>query len=69
MSAELVESILFRQLDELEPTLTHHGYRVRDLVEQLDAKPAEIKALFSNSLDPVRAATLRDKMLAAGLPI
>ena len=48
---------------------TRHGYRVKDLVEQFDAKPAEIKALFSNSLDPVRTATLRDKMLAAGLPI
>ncbi|WP_231755980.1 MULTISPECIES: hypothetical protein [unclassified Burkholderia] len=34
-----------------------------------DAKPVEIKALFGNSLEPVRAATLRDKMLAAGLPI
>lgn len=69
VSAALVESVLSRQLDDLEPTLTRHGYRVKDLVEQFDAKPAEIKALFSNSLEPVRAATLRDKMLAAGLPI
>jgi type II secretory pathway predicted ATPase ExeA len=69
VSAALVESILSRQLDDLKPTLTRHGYRVKDLVEQFDAKPAEIKALFSNSLDPVRTATLRDKMLAAGLPI
>ncbi|MGZ2749889.1 recombinase family protein [Burkholderia stagnalis] len=65
----LVESILSRQLDDLEPTPTRHGYRVKDLVEQFDAKPAEIPALFANSPDPARAATLRDKMLAAGLPI
>nr|WP_318290175.1 phosphoribulokinase [Paraburkholderia sp. BL8N3] len=69
VSAALVEFLLSRQLDDLEPTLTRHGYRVKDLVEQFDAKPAEIKALFSNSLDPVRTATLRDKMLATGLPI
>jgi type II secretory pathway predicted ATPase ExeA len=69
ISANLVESILSRQIDDLEPTLTRHGYRVKDLVEQFDAKPAEIKALFSNALDPVRSANLRDKMLAAGLPI
>lgn len=69
VSAALVESVLSRQLDDLEPTLTRHGYRVKDLVEQFDAKPAEIKALFSNSLEQVRAATLLDKMLAAGLPI
>ncbi|MEN8501819.1 MULTISPECIES: phosphoribulokinase [Paraburkholderia] len=63
------QSVLSRQLDDLEPTLTRHGYRVKDLVEQFDAKPAEIKAPFSNALEPVRAATLRDRMLAAGLPI
>jgi hypothetical protein len=33
------------------------------------AKPAEIKALFNNTLDPAGAAFLQDKMLAAGLPI
>ena len=69
VSAELVESVLSRQLDDLEPTLTRHGYRIKDLVEQFDARPTEIKALFSNALDPARAAELRDKMLAAGLPI
>ncbi|KAG0163657.1 hypothetical protein DFQ28_011355 [Apophysomyces sp. BC1034] len=69
VSATLVESVLSRQLDDLESALTRHGYRIKDVVEQFDAKPAEIKALFSNSLEPMRAATLRDKMLAAGLPI
>ena len=45
------------------------GYRVKDLVEQFEVKPAEIRALFSNTLDPQRAAELRDKMRGAGLPI
>ena len=36
-SAELVEAILSKQLDDLEPTLARHGYRLRDLVEQFDA--------------------------------
>ena len=39
------------------------------MVEQFDAKPAEIRALFNNKLEPVRTAELRDRMLAAGLPI
>ncbi|WP_205753002.1 hypothetical protein [Cupriavidus oxalaticus] len=55
VSAAFVESVLSRQLDDLEPTLTRYGYRVKDLVEQFDAKPAEIKAMFNNSLEPVRA--------------
>lgn len=69
VTAELVESVLSRQLDDLEPTLTRHGYRLKDMVEQFDAKPAEIRALFSNQLEPARAAELRDRILAAGLPI
>ena len=48
---------------DLEPTLTRHGYRIKDLVEQFDARPTEIKALFSNQLDPTRTAELRDRML------
>jgi type II secretory pathway predicted ATPase ExeA len=69
VTAELVESVLSRQLDDLEPTLTRHGYRLKDMVEQFDAKPAEIRALFSNQLEPTRAAELRERILAAGLPI
>ena len=49
--------------------LTRHGYRVKDLIEQFDAKPAEIKAFFNSTLDARRATQLRDKMLRAGLPI
>jgi type II secretory pathway predicted ATPase ExeA len=69
VSYEIVESVLSRQIDDLEPTLTRNGYRLKDLTEQFDAKPAEIKALFSNTLEPTRTAELRDKMLRAGLPI
>jgi type II secretory pathway predicted ATPase ExeA len=66
---EVVESILSRHIDDLEPTLARRGYRIKDLMEQLDAKSADIKALFNNTLDPVRATELREKMLRAGLPI
>lgn len=69
VTAALVESVLSRHLDDLEPTLTRHGYRLKDMVEQFDAKAGEIRALFSNQLEPKRTAELRDRMLAAGLPI
>ena len=69
VSADLVETLLSRQLDDPETLLTSHGYRLPDLVEQFDVKPAEIKALFSNQLDPTRSNELRDRMRAEGLPI
>ena len=62
--------MLSRQPDDLETTLTRHGYRMKDMVGGLiEEKPAEIRALFNNQLDPVRTAELRDRMLAVGLPI
>ena len=69
VTGELVESVLSRQIDDLEPTLTRHGYRIKDLVEQFNVKPAEIKALFANQLDPTRTAELRAEFQMAGLPI
>jgi len=33
VTAELVETVLSRQLDDLEPTLMRHGYRLKDMVE------------------------------------
>lgn len=65
----MVTSVLSRQIDDLQPMLTRHGYRVRDLVEQFDAKPTEIKALFNSTLDAGRSTLLRDTMLRAGLPL
>lgn len=65
----IVESVLSKQIDELEPRLTRHGYALRDLADQFHAKPAEIKLLFRGQLDPTRTKELTDQMLMAGLPI
>lgn len=66
---DLIESVLSRQINDLEPMLARHGYRLRELAEQFDAKPAEIRGLFNGTLDATRTAQLRDRMLLAGLPI
>lgn len=34
ITATLVESVLSRQLDDLEPTLTRHGYRLKDISDR-----------------------------------
>lgn len=33
ITATLAEYVLSRQLDDLEPTLTQHSYRLKDMVE------------------------------------
>ena len=60
---------LSRQIDDLEPQLTRHGYDTKRLADQFDAKPAEIRHLLRGGLDPARARELTDDMRAAGLPL
>lgn len=69
VTVELVETVPSRQLDDLEPTLARHGYRLKDMTEQFETKAAEIRAMFSNQLEPKRTAEIRERMLAADLPI
>lgn len=69
VTGAIVESVLSKQIDELEPKLTRYGYDVRGLAEQFNAKPAEIKLLFRGQLDSARTKELTDQMLTAGLPI
>lgn len=64
----VVEAVLSLQIDDLEPRLTRNGYDVRSLVEQFDAKPAEIRRLLRGDLDPARSGELMAEMRAAGLP-
>jgi hypothetical protein len=64
----VVEAVLSLRIDDLEPRLTRSGYDVRGLVEQFDAKPAEIRRLLRGDLEPARSRELLDEMRAAGLP-
>ncbi len=69
ITAAIIESVLSKQLDDLEPTLTRHSYNIKSLAEQFSAKPTEIRALFCGQLEATRAKELQEQMLAAGLPL
>lgn len=63
VTAEVVQVILSRQLDDLEPRLTRDGCDVRNLAEQFQVKPAEIKLFLRRRLDAARTRELTDQML------
>jgi hypothetical protein len=67
--ASIVESVLSRWIDDLEPQLIRHGYDIKALCEQFDAKPAEIRQLLHGGLNPQCSGELIDEMCAAGLPV
>ena len=68
IAADIVEAVLSSKLDKSEPQLTRNGYDLRSVVEQFDAKPAEIRLLLRGDLDADRAQELMDEIRAAGLP-
>lgn len=69
VTEEVIESVLAKDINGLEPTLTRHGYHPKVLAELLHVRPAEIQSLFHGRLSPSRAQELRDEMLAAGVPL
>ena len=64
-----MDSVLSKQIDDLEPTLMRHGYTAKVLSEMLGTKPAEVRALLRQTLEPDRARELKEQLLAAGLPV
>jgi hypothetical protein len=69
ITAQLVETLLSPQLDELEPRLRRHGYDVADLASLINARQAEIRSLMRGELEPLRSHELTTRLMAAGLPI
>lgn len=64
-----VETIMSRRIDDIEPQLTRHGYDVRTLCAQFDARPPEIRQLMRGTLNSQRTNELVEEMRAAGLPL
>src|SRR5215831_1806792 len=49
-----IESVLARDLDDLEPHLMRHGYNAKALADLLNVRPAEIRAFLAGRLPPSR---------------
>ncbi len=61
--------MLSKQIGDLGPTLTWHGYTPKVLTELLGTKPGEIRTLFKQMLGVDRLREIKEQMLAAGLPV
>ncbi len=68
VDVDMIEAVLSRRIEDLEPRLTRNGYDLRSLVEQFDAKPAEVRRLLRGELDAGRTVELLEEMRPAGLP-
>lgn len=69
VSAEVVEQVLSRAIDDLETTLTRNGYDAPALIVLLHAKPTEVRDFLAGTLAGDRAREFTEKLRVAGVPI
>jgi hypothetical protein len=69
VTATLAETVLSRQIDDLEPRLTRYGYDVKSIAEEFHIKPADVRLFLQGQLDAARSRELTEQMLVAGLPV
>lgn len=69
VTKEVVESVLSKDLNDLEPTLTRHGYSPKVLAELLNIRVSEVRKFLNGQLAPGRMQELQSQMLEAGIPL
>src|SRR6516164_8087090 len=69
VEADMIENVLAKDINGLEPRLTRQGYNAKVLAELLNAKPREIKSFLSGQLASGRTRELQSELLAARIPL
>ena len=59
VEADMIENVLAKDINGLEPRLTRQGYNAKVLAELLNAKPREIKSFLSGQLASGRPKNCR----------
>jgi hypothetical protein len=65
VGTDMIENVLAKDINGLEPRLTRQGYNAKVLADLLNVKPREIKSFLSGHLAPGRTQELQTELLAA----
>jgi len=69
LDSTMLQTVLARDIDNLEPTLARNGYNVRTLSDILNLRPTEVKSFLQGQLPIARADEIRFQMIASGVPV
>jgi hypothetical protein len=69
VGAEVIDTVLAKDLDGLEPRLARQGYNVKALADLLNAKPAEVRSFLRGKLPPSQTQEFQNEIRAAGIPL
>jgi hypothetical protein len=69
VTAEIVEQVLSRAIDDLGPTLTRNGYDASSLASQFNTRSSDVRAFLAGTLDPGHTRELTERLREAGVPV
>ncbi len=69
VTIKIVEQVLSRAINDLEPMLTRNGYDAGLLASQLNTRPADVRAFLAGTLDAEHARVLTERLREAGVPV
>ena len=69
VTAEIIESIVLKDIDDLEPKLVRLGYSIRGLSELLTTRPSEVRLFLDGKLPTARSQEFQNSLRAVGIPI
>jgi type II secretory pathway predicted ATPase ExeA len=69
VSQELIDSVIAKDIDDLEPKLTRFGYNIKTLAEVLNVRPNVVKSFLRKQLPPGQTQELQSELLALGIPL
>lgn len=69
VTANVISSILAKDINDLGPRLTRNGYNVKVLAEAINAQPKVIRSFLNGKLSPGQTQEIHDEMLAVGIPL
>ena len=67
VTPEVIDAVLSKQLNDIEPRLIRHGYNTQVLSRLLNVRPAEIRSFLHGQLPPGRTEEIRNELLAVGI--
>ena len=62
----MIQPVLDKDLDDLEPKLTRYGYNLKALADVLSVRPHVIRSFLRGKLPPGKTQEIQTELLAAG---
>jgi len=69
VTPDIIDNVLAKGLNDVEPTLARYGYTDRAVADLLHVRPTEVRAFLRGRLPAGRAQELQQELRAVGIPL